>query len=484
MAPTRIQSAVTWSALESSVRSAVQFAVGVVLARWLTPTEFGTYALLMVLIAFAGMLVEGGMSNALIHSRGRSHEDECTVFWFSLSSAMLVAVLVIFAGKWAASFFAMPMLAPLAWAAGAIVVFSALQCVPTALASKGLDFRSQAHASLVAVVLAGVLALYLAWSGAGVWALAWQAVATSGLQALVLWAKVRWRPSVLFRGASLRRLFRYGGFILVANLIDTLVSRLHLVLIGKLYSPADLGQFTRAATTRDGPQSVLSGMFTKVAFSVYSSEASEPAVLRKSLRRSIVAMMAVNLPVMAGLGVLAGLLIPVVFGPNWGRSIPLLQILCVAGALWPLQIANVQALLAQGRSQLLLRTEVIKKSVLVVLTVIASPFSIEAIAWALVFSSILAHAINTYYIGKTLGYGYVAQVKDVLPYVGLAMLMVLCVSIINIWLPVASPALRLLVLSGAGAGIYASALRLSGLEAWGLLRGFLPSGLSMSSRGA
>lgn len=483
MGTTRMRSAVTWSALESTVRSAYQFLVGIVLARWLAPTEFGTYALLMVVISFAGMLVDGGLGHALIQSRKRSREDECSVFWFSIASASLVAVLVVVTGKWAASFFTLPALTPLAWAAGAIVIFSALQCVPTALASIDLDFRSQALASLVAVGLAGPLALYLAWNGAGVWALAWQAVATSGLQAFVMWANVRWRPALVFRIESLQRLFRYSGFILLANLMDALVGRLHLVLIGRLYSPADLGQFTRAASTRDGLQTVLSGMFTRVAFPVFSAEASEPAVLRQTLRRSIVAMMAVNLPVMAALGVLSSLLIPVVFGPNWGRSIPLLQILCVAGAIWPLQIANVQALLAQGRSRLLLRTELVKKSVLVVLTVIASSLSIEAIAWALVISSVLAHAINTYYVGKSLSYGYVAQIKDVLPYAGLALLMMSCVSLLEWLLPVATPSLRLLVLSCAAVGTYVIALRLSGLEAWGLLRGFLPFRPSANLRG-
>jgi O-antigen/teichoic acid export membrane protein len=222
-------------------------------------------------------------------------------------------------------------------------------------------------------------------------------------------------------------------------------------------------------------------MFTRVAFPVFASQAAEPALLRQSLRRAVVAMMALNIPAMAGLCLLASLLVPVAFGPNWGRSIPLLQILCVAGALWPLQVANVQALLAQGNSRLLFRIELLKKGLLVVVTVIASLRSLEAVAWGLVLCSFAGHAINAHYSGKFLKYGYLDQVRDVLPYAGLTILMVLGLLGLSALLPAQSDVGRLATLIAAGAGAYAVALRVSGLVAWDLLRSIIPNRQSSSA---
>jgi teichuronic acid exporter len=477
------RTAVLWSATEASIRYACQFGVVIALARWLKPAEFGINALMTVLVAFATLFVDGGLGNALIQRPDHSTEDECTVFWFSLSAAVGTATALILASGWIAGFFAEPQLAPLSWVAGAIIIIGALQCVPTALASKRLDFRSQAHASLIAVVASGALALWLARRGAGVWALAWQTLAMTVLQTLVLWLKVKWRPRILFSSDSLRRLFRFGGFVTLANLIDAAVSRLHLVLIGRFYASADLGQFARAASTRDGPQSALAGMFTRVAFPVFASQAAEPALLRLSLRRAVVAMMALNIPAMAGLCLLASLLVPVAFGPNWGRSIPLLQILCLAGALWPLQVANVQALLAQGNSRLLFRIELLKKGLLVIVTVIASLRSLEAVAWGLVLCSFAGHAINAHYSGKFLKYGYLEQVRDVLPYAGLTILMIIGLLGLGALLPAQSDVARLATLIAAGAGAYAFALRVSGLVAWNLLRSIIPNRQSSSAPG-
>ena len=473
MIESRLRSAVVWSAAEAMLRVGAQFAVGMVLARWVSPSEFGVYALLMAIVAFAGLLADGGLAHALIQRQDHSREDECTVFWFGVAAAALAAVALVFSGDWIAGYFELPRVVPLMWIGGGIVILMALQSVPTALASKQLDFRTQAHASWVAVLVAGALALWLAHEGAGVWALAWQAAATAGIQTGMLWFRIGWRPAFVFRFSSLKRLLGFGGFLLLSNLINTVVSRLHLVLIGRLFGSADLGQFTRAATTKDAPQAALAGMFSRVAFTVFSEEASNPVALRHSLRQSIVAMMALNLPLMAGLAVLADLVVPVAFGPNWDPSIPLLQVLCIVGALWPLQIANVQALLGLGESRLLFRTEILKKTILVVVTLFASSVGVQAIAWGFVLSSLVAHAVNAHFSHRFLGYGYLAQVRDILPYGGLTLIMCACILVLGEFVATQSEIERLVMLSAAGATFYLVALRASGLEAWRLIRGLL-----------
>jgi teichuronic acid exporter len=242
-----------------------------------------------------------------------------------------------------------------------------------------------------------------------------------------------------------------------------------MILIGRFYDSADLGQFSRAATTKDGPQAALAGMFTRVAFPVFAADAHDPATLRQSLRRSIVAMMALNLPAMAGMGFLASLLVPVAFGPNWGPSIPLLQVLCIAGALWPMQLANVQALLAQGHSRLLFRTELFKKSLLIVVTVLTSLISIQAVAWGFVICGLAAHIVNAHYSGRLLAYGYAEQVKDILPYGGITLLMCIGMWLLAAGVEALNPLARLLVTAAAGGCLYVALVRLFGLEAWELV---------------
>jgi O-antigen/teichoic acid export membrane protein len=470
-----ISSAVSWSALESVVRHAIQVAVTMVLARWVAPDDFGVFALVGVVTLFAGTLVDGGLSNALIQTRDPGPQDESTVFWFNLAAAVFVAALIVLAG-WA---FAEPLglgsRVQLPWAIGAIVVCGALQCVPVALASRALEFRVQAHASLAAVAAGGIVALWLAHRGAGVWALVLQALATSAIQAGLLWVMTRWRPRAAFSVASLRRLFGFGRYVLFANALDAVVGRLYLPVIAQVYSPADLGQFSRAAATRDGPQAILTGMFARVALPLFAGKAEEPPELRASLRRSIVAVMAVNLPTMAALGVMADDLVPVLYGPNWGDSVPLLRILCVAGAFWPLHTANIQVLLAQGRASLLLRTELAKKGILVVVTIAMAMVSLEAVAWGLVACSIAAHGINAHYVRKSLGYGFFGQLRDAAPYAVLAAAMAASIAGVAMLLPSADVVLRVLVLAGVGACVYAAGLVLLQLEAVALLRDLMPA---------
>jgi teichuronic acid exporter len=196
---------------------------------------------------------------------------------------------------------------------------------------------------------------------------------------------------------------------MAANMIDAIYTRLYSVFIGKMYSARDLGYYSRAQSTQQMPTQLLANMLNRVALPAFSRTSSDPVVLAQALAKASRLLMFVNLPLMAGMAAIARPLVLAVFGPRWLPAVPLLQVLCVVGALWPLQVLNVSALLAQGQARLVLRIEMIKKGFGVLALVLASPYGLLAIAWSQVVTACFAFLVNGYYSGRLLGFGAASQ---------------------------------------------------------------------------
>lgn len=441
------------------------FLISMILARLITPEEFGIVALLLLFSGVAGLFVDSGFGAALIQKREHTFDDECTVFWFNLIAGTIAGALLALAAPWIARFYAQPILEPLTWVMAANLWLSAWMVVHNALLTKKLHFRTKMKAGVTATVISGTLAIVLAMDGWGVWALAAQTITATAVNVALLWILHAWRPAWIFSVHSFRRLFRFGGFMLLSGLLDVVASRLYTVLVGKLYSAGDLGFFTRASATKDLPQGVLAGIFSKVAFPVFSAQSHDAVRLREWLRVALVTMMAINLPVMLGLCVTADAVVVTVYGPQWRPAVPILQVLCGVGALWPLQLANLNVLMAQGHSNLFFRLEVIKKSLLVVMVVLASRYSVLAIAWGMFASSIVAFFINSYYTEKFLGYSAWRQLSDIAPYALLASAMAAVIWIGAGFIADQPVILRLMIEVVAGAAIYIGVGRALGLEA-------------------
>ena len=461
-----INVAILWSGLDVLLRQGCQFGIGMVLARLISPTEFGLIGLLLFFTSIAGLFVESGFGSALIQMRDHTREDESTIFWFNLAAGTVMALALVVAAPWIADFYNQTRLVPLIWAMAFNLWMSGWLTVHTSLLTKKLDFRTQMRASLMATITAGAIAILLAFKGAGVWALIAQTLIATAVNVMMVWWLHSWRPAFIFRWDSFKRLFNFGGFLLFSSLLDTIASRSYTILIGKFYSIHDLGIYNQAMMTKNFPQNILGSVFSRVAFPVLSSQSCDPVQLKRRLKSAIQLMMAINLPVMFGVYVVADNLVPVLFGPQWLPSVRILQVLCGAGVLWPMHLANLNILMAQGHSNLFFRLEVLKQSILLLLILTASHWGILAIAYATVISSVLSFFINAYYTQKFLGYSAIAQLFDIAPYATVAFSMALLLTLLGIWLDNLPHTLKLVLQVLVGVAFYLGVGHILGLSAF------------------
>ena len=447
----RAAHATWWSALEIAARYGVQFGVLIILARLLTPADFGLIAMLLVFTTVAALLVDSGFGTALVQKQATSDDDETTVFLFSTGASVAVAAALWFAAPAIASFYAQPLLTPLTRLLLLVLPLSALAAVPDALLTQRLDFKSRAKAEIVASLCSGVLAIVLAWRGFGVWSLAWQAVAAIGLRALLLWVYSGWRPRGRFSRQAFRSLGGFGGYMLMANLLNTISLRLQSLLIGKLFDSRALGYYTLAQNTQLAPAQFMSGVLNRVGLPVFATVAGQREKLVGALRLSLRVAIFVFVPCMVGIAVVAKPLIIMLYGARWAPAAPLLTILAASATFWPLHVLNLAAIGAQGRSDLIFRLEVVKRAVSIGLIVACSPGGPIAIAWAVLASSVFAVALNTWYTHKLLGYGVLAQLRDQVGTLFLSALAALAGWLVLRWMHSGAPAMIAAIVAAAAA---------------------------------
>lgn len=420
-------SATIWSGIDLFARQGVQFLITLILARLLTPQDYGTVALLSIFVGLAAVFIQSGFSTALIQRKEITDTDLSSVFFFNIGISTLTAALLALASPWIADFYAMPVLRPLTWLLAGNLILGSLGSIQSLQLTKTLNFRPQCLISLTAQLVAGTTAVILASHEFGVWSLAVQTILSTTISTILLWVASSWRPRLIFSLTAVRSLFQFGSFLMLSALLDTLFARLNTLVIGKFHSPRDLGYYSRADQTQLLPASLISTIIGRVAFPLFSAVKDDKALLKSGLRKAVTMAMMVNLPVMLGLAATARPLVIVLFGDQWLPCVPYLQILSLSGVFWPLHVLNLNILTAQGHSNLFFRLEVIKKTLGILLLVLASSFGIVAIAWSFVVSGAISFFINAYYSGRLIDYGSLRQSLDVLPYAGAALVMLFAV---------------------------------------------------------
>lgn len=409
---TRAASAAWWSTLEILARYGVQFLVMVVLARLLTPDDFGLIAMLLVFTSIATLLVDSGFGAALIQRQQTTADDETTVFVFTMIVGVATALILALIAPAIAAFFNQPKLADLARVMAAVLPLGAFAAVPDALLTMKLNFRARARAEVIASLCSGTVAVALALQGFGVWSLAWQSIVSIGVRGALLWVYSRWRPLGRYRAASFRSLFGFGGYMLLTGLLNAAAVRLQSLLIGKLFDAPTLGFYTLAQNTQQAPASLIDGILRRVGLPVFSTIAQDRIKLRAALRTSLRMAMFLFVPCMVGIAVVAKPLVELMYGARWIPAAQILSVLSLSAALWPVHILNLAAIGAQGRSNLLLRVEIVKQLIGIILIVAASHWGPLAIAWAVLVSGVFGVGINAYYSKKLLNYGPVEQLFD------------------------------------------------------------------------
>lgn len=452
-------SAAKWSTLDVFMRQGVQLGVSIVLARILTPEDFGVVAILALFIGVAAVFIDGGLSSALVQRQNTTHADESTAFFFNLGMGAFCGILLCAVAPWIATFFEQPVLQYLSYAMAFNLFVGSFGSIHTALLNKEMNFKATAKVGAISSIVGGAVAIYMASHGYGVWSLVGHTVVAGIVTVVSLWMWHPWRPCLVFSGASLRSLIRFGGYEMASTLLDVFYTNLYSILIGKMYSVREVGLFARARSTQLVPVTVMLGIVQRVTYSAFSSVAEDKARLVRGLRQAQGVAMFINMPVMVGVIVLAEPLVLTLFGDQWLLCVPMLQVLGLGGILWPMSILNLNVLRAQGHSGLRFRVEVIKKSVAIILTLAASPYGIMAIAWAQVVVSVCTYYLNTHYTNVLLAYSGLNQLRDLAmnfaAVIPMAAAVYLMTDFMQTW-----PIIELVVAGAMGGGIYLFTCRL------------------------
>lgn len=417
-----------WRFAERFGAKGVEFIVSIVLARILLPDDYGTIALVTVFTTVLNVFIDSGLGNALIQKKDADDLDFSTVFFANVIICLIVYIFLFIAAPFIAGFYQKPELTNIIRVLGFTLVIAGIKNVQQAYISRTMQFKKFFFATLGGTVGAAIVGIIMAYRGMGVWALVAQQIFNATMDTCILWLTVRWRPKLLFSFTRLKQLFGYGWKLLVSSLLDTVYNDLRQLIIGKLYTTGDLAYYNQGNRL---PQYLISNVNTSidsVLFPILSQQQDDCDRVRIMTRRAISVSSYIIAPFMIGFVSVAPSLIKVLLTDKWLPCVPFLRIFCITYLFYPIHTANLNAIKAMGRSDLFLKLEIAKKTVGMVLLLSTMRFGVMVMAYSLLVSSLLCQIINAWPNRKLLNYGYLEQLKDILPSILIAVIMGICVS--------------------------------------------------------
>lgn len=422
---------VIWSSIERFSTQGVQFLIMIIMARLLTPKDYGLIGMLAIFLAVAQSLIDSGFSQALIRKQDRTDVDNSTVFYFNIVVSSALYLILFIAAPFVADFYNQPELTSVMRVVCLGVILNSLAVVQRALLTVRIDFKTQAKASLSAAVISGCIGIVLAYCGFGVWSLVVQQLLNLSVNTLLLWIFSKWRPIAVFSWKSFHELFAFGSKMLASGLLDTLYRNIYPIVIGKLFSASSLGHYTRAQHFSEFPSSNVTGIIQRVTYPILCGIQDETERLEAVYRKFLKLSAFIIFPLMIGMSAVARPFIDIVLGTQWGFCGQLLQIICFAMMWYPIHAINLNLLQVKGRSDLFLRLEIIKKILGITVLCITAPFGLVVMCYGQIFNSIVALVINTYYTGKLINVGFIRQMKDLLPTILLSLTMFGAILLVN-----------------------------------------------------
>lgn len=404
-----------WRFLERCSAQLVTVLVSIILARLLDPTAYGTVALVTVITTILQVFVDGGFATALIQKKDADELDFSTVFYFNVASCLLLYIVVFFMAPAIANFYKMSELTNIIRVISLIIVISGLKNVQQAYISRNMLFKRFFFATLGGTIGAAVIGIVLAYLGYGVWALVGQMLFNTFIDTLILWVTVKWRPIRAFSIKRLKKLFSFGWKMLVANLIATINGQLRQLIIGKMYSSEDLAFYNRGRQFPDLIVSNINTSIDSVLFPALSNEQDNSDRVREMTRRSIKVSTYIMAPLMMGLFACADTIVSLILTDKWLLSVPYLRVFCVIFLFYPIHTANLNAIKATGRSNVLLKLEIIKDAFSVFVLLITMRFGTLTIAYGMLGCSVFSQIVNSWPNRDTLNYTYKQQLIDIIP---------------------------------------------------------------------
>lgn len=445
---------VIWIFFEQLFRTGVQAATTLILAWFLLPEDFGLMAMIAVFFTISSSLIDSGFSQALIRKKEVNQIDYSTVFYTNLVLGLLVYVLLFVFAPMIASFYDEPKLIELVRVVGLVVIINSFQLVQVADFTRKLNFKVQFKVTLPSTLFSGVIAIFMAAMGFGVWSLVAQMLVSSLTDTALYWIINKWRPSKDFSVKSLDEMFGFGSKLLASGLLNNIFQNIYVIVIGKIFSATLVGYYFFAQKIEQFIVIQLTVAVQKVTYPALSTLQDDNTALKTYYRRIIQVITYIVFPCMIALVVLAKPLFILLLNKDWLPAVPYLQLLCIAGLLYPLNSINLNILMVKGRSDLFLYLEIVKKLVIVIILLISTQFGIFGILIGEIISSILAYIPNSYFSTDLIDYSVPEQLHDFIPTFLLSVAMGVFMYVICLVLPFGGFG-YILVIGLAGTAFYA-----------------------------
>ena len=441
-----------WRFGERVFAQGVTFVVSVVLARLLDPNVYGTIALVTVFTAILEVFITHGIGTALVQKKDASSVDFSSAFYFNVVASLVLYALLYIAAPAISAFYNRPELTSLVRVISLTLVISSVKNIQHAYVSRNMMFRKFFFATLGGTIGAAIIGIWMAYRGYGVWALVAQSLFNNTMDTVILWVTVKWRPTREFSFASLKQLFSYGWKLLVSELINKGYTELRALIIGKKYTSEDLAFYTKGEQMPKLIVRNINASIDSVLLPTMSKAQDDATRVKNMTSRAIKTSTYIMMPLMVGLAVCAEPVVRLLLTEKWLPCVPFLRIYCFTFAFYPIHTANLNAIKAMGRSDLFLKMETIKKCIGLIALLITMNISVEAMAYSLLFTTMLAQVINSWPNRKLLNYHYGEQIMDMLPQILLSIAMGAMVYALNFlkWNDIPRLALQVLL----GVAIY------------------------------
>ncbi|WP_438711921.1 lipopolysaccharide biosynthesis protein [Aquimarina muelleri] len=413
---TKATSGVIWSSIDKSFTMLIQFVFGIILARLLVPEDYGLIGMITIFITLSQAIVESGFSRALIQKKDTDQLDYSTTFFFNFLISILVYLVLYFTSSLIADFYVEPLLEDLVKIVGLNVIISSAAIIQRTILIKKIDFKTQAIVNIVAGIGGALIGIGFAIYGFGVWSLVFQYLSRNFMTSILFWVMNDWRPSLIFSLSSLKKLFSFGSKILASTLLYAAFQNIYLVVIGKIYKSEELGYYTRATLFKQIPATLVTTVIQNVTFPLLVAVIEDDIQVRAIMQRSVKLTAFLIFPMAITLIVFAHPLILILLTEKWLPTVILLQILAVGVIFFPINSINTNFINAKGRSDLFLKLEIINNILTILAIAITYRFGMTTIAIGYVSVSCIGFFTYAYYSGKFVTYSGVKQLRDMLPY--------------------------------------------------------------------
>lgn len=431
---TKVLSGLIWRYAERCGAQGIQFIVSIVLARLLTPSDYGLVGLITVFLSIAQVFAQSGLGQALVQKKDADNIDFSTVLYYSITFSIFLYIILFICSPLLAAFYNAPELTAVIRVLSLTIIIGAINSVQQAYVQKTMQFKRFFFATLGGTLVSAVVGIYMAFKGFGIWALVAQQLTNQTIDTIILWLSVKWRPIWAFSVGSMKRLFSYGWKILGTSLINNIYFNIFSLVIGKVFSSSDLGYYNRGEQFPKVIETNIDSAVEGVLFPVMSEVQDDKIRLKSMVRRFILSSTFVLFPIMAGLAAIARPLVIILLTDKWLLAVPFIQFNCFIKAFMPIFKGDSQAINAVGRSDIFFKLEIIKRTIGILILIVTLPFGLYAMMFGRCIECVLDLIIGAFPNKKILGYSFHEQIKDILPAFVLSLLMcavVLCVNFLN-----------------------------------------------------